>query len=194
MTKVEYKLNKFLECEQNDIAWFAETRNRAGTRPIKTGITTSFSGGREEALEWAVYCHLIGFDHVWIYVNELWEDGNDFPQSVDVLTFIPYNIKASNFKGNVHAYMSIPFSEVFCSASQNDALWRACRMGLEWMAFPDLDELVVLGNSALHSNMRFTSTSTTCSPLKSYLADNKATHGDKYQHILKKCSIWKRYL
>jgi hypothetical protein len=179
MAKVEYKLDKFLECEQKDIAWFAETRNRAGARPIKTGITTTFSGGREEALEWAVYHHLIGFDHVWMYVNEPWENGKDLPQSLDFLTFIPYNIKASYFKGNIVAYMSTPFADVFRTASQNDALWRARRMGLEWMAFPDLDELVVLGNSALHSNISFTSTT----PLKSYLADYKATHGDKYTGI-----------
>jgi len=104
--------------------------------------------------------YLIGFDHAWIYVNEPWDDGKDLPQSVDILTFIPYNIKASNFKGNIRAHMSTPFADVFRIVSQNDALWRARRMGLEWMAFPDLDELVVLGNSVLHSNMSSTSTST----------------------------------
>jgi len=164
--KVEYNLEKFLECEQKDIALFANTSSiMTGSRSIKTGITATFAGGREEALEWAIYHHMIGFDHVWIYVNEPWDDGKGI-QSLDFVTFIPYSTKVQDFwdKTTKIQVYNTPPEEVFRVASQNDALWRAKRMGLDWMAFTDVDELVDLGSS----------------PLKTYLADFKAKYGGKY--------------
>jgi hypothetical protein len=178
-TTVEYNLNKFLECEQKDIALFGDTRNNTGSRSIKTGITTSFAGDRQEALEWAVYHHLVGFDHVWIYVNEPWEDGKDIP-SLDFVTFIPFNNRVQDFmyrKNNTIGVFNLPVTEVFRVASQNDALWRAKRLGLDWMAFPDLDELVVVGKSTYSNHL-------SSGPLKTYLANFKATHGDKYYGLL----------
>lgn len=173
--KVEYNLEKFLECEQKDIALFANTSTiMTESRSIKTGITACFAGEREQALEWAIYHHMIGFDHVWIYVNAPWGDGKGL-QSLDFVTFIPYSTKVQDFKDKADMIFGqkLAPTDVFRVASQNDALWRAKRMGLDWMAFPDVDELVVVGEFP-HSNHL------TSSPLKTYLADFKAKHGDKY--------------
>ena len=138
IANVECNLEKFLEYEQNDIALFANTSTiMPGSRSTKRGITACFAGEREEALEWAIYHHMIGFDHVWIYqyVNEQWKDGKDL-SSLDFVTFIPYSTKVQDFwaKANISAYGIPPF-DVFRVAFQNDALWRAKRMRLDWMAF-----------------------------------------------------------
>ena len=94
--------------------------------------------------------------------------------------FIPYNNKVQDMKGNPISTIyvnNLDLKEVFRVASQNDALWRAKRLGLDWMAFPDLDELVVVGKSAYSNH-------TSSSPLKTYLANFKVTHGDKYFALL----------
>ena len=88
---------------------------------------------------------MVGFDHVWMYVNEPWEYGKDVP-SLDFVTFIPYNNKVQDFTGKPNSTIqvnNIPYTEVFRVASQNDALWRAKRLGLDWMAFPDLANLPI---------------------------------------------------
>jgi hypothetical protein len=46
--KVDYNVEKFAECEEIDTALFAD---RNESHPITTGVTATFSGGREEALE-----------------------------------------------------------------------------------------------------------------------------------------------
>ena len=84
-------------------------------------------------------------------MNEPWEDGKDLP-STDFLTFIPYNnhLKDIYVGANISmTNMIAQWSEVFRANAQNDALYRASRMGLEWMVFPDLDELVALVTSTL---------------------------------------------
>jgi len=181
--KVDYNVEKFAECEEIDTALFAD---RNESHPITTGVTATFSGGREEALEWAAYHHLIGFDHVWIYVNEPWDDGKDLP-STNFVTFIPYNTKISDFWKRAIIMLVKMFSmDVFRVSSQNDALWRAKRMGLEWMAFVDMDEMIVLGTSA-QTNVpisNLTAIRPSSSPLQTYLADFRANHGKKQDGIL----------
>ena len=125
---MEYNLDKFLECEQNDIALFGDkTTNTAGSSAIKTGITTSFAGGQEEALvEWAIYHHIVGFDHVWLHVNEPWEDGKDLP-SLDFVTFIPaFNNKVQDFMRKANSTIRVfrlHTTGVFHVAPQKHALW-----------------------------------------------------------------------
>jgi len=144
------------------------------------------SGQRDKALEWAIYHHLLGFDHIWIYVNEPWEDGKGL-HSTDFLTFIPYNNHAKDIYvgANVStAGMLVPWVEVFRVASQNDALYRAHRMNLEWMAFIDLDEVVVLGAPGAHAPSNATVSNlmegSSSRPLQKYLVDFKAKYGHEY--------------
>jgi hypothetical protein len=184
LESIVYNVEIFLECEKKDIAAFAD---RTGPRSIKTGITTAFAGNRIKALEWAIYHHLLGFDHVWMYVNEPWEDGKDLP-STDFLTFIPYNnhLKDIYVGANISmTNMIAQWSEVFRANAQNDALYRASRMGLEWMVFPDLDELVALVTSTLSNATmsNLTATIPSSPALQSYLTDFKLTHGDTYGAI-----------
>jgi len=181
MDKVDYNVEKFAECEEKDTALFAPDRNES--HPITTGVTATFSGGREEALEWAAYHHLIGFDHVWMYVNEPWDAGKDIP-STNFVTFIPYNTKINYFRKRATIQLkNIAPMEAFRISSQNDALWRAKRMGLEWMAFVDMDEMIVLGTSAQRNvpMSNLTAIRSSSSPLQTYLADFKAKRISKRQ-------------
>lgn len=119
-------------------------------KEIKVGITTTFSGVREKLLEWITYHSIIGFDHIWIYINEPWLNGTGLPLEMPGVTFIPYDNKIQNHwkdfkrKGKVRTSTF----DTWRGNTQVDALWRAKRMDMDWMAFVDLDEFVVCLNHA----------------------------------------------
>ena len=131
---VTYETEIFDECERKDIEHFSNRKNG------KIGITATVKGNRTKALEWAAYHHIIGVDHIWIYINEDWNNATDIVHR-DYITWIPYNFNIQD----THEYnkaRSFTPHEVFRIASQNDALWRAKRMGLEWIAPIDFDEYI----------------------------------------------------
>lgn len=179
--KVTYSVKKLLECERKDIDLFSTSGTSssrvAGT--MKTGISVTFKGDRERALEWATYHHLLGFDHVWMYVNEPWKDGKDFPFNRDYVTWIPYNHNIQNYNTRYKKMPGHPM-EQFRIASQNEALWRARRLGLDWMAFVDLDELVVLCNASKYETFHDTNGN---GPIKTYLKDFAVYYGQLYLGI-----------
>eukprot|EP00557_Chaetoceros_sp_GSL56_P012045 CAMPEP_0176479534 /NCGR_PEP_ID=MMETSP0200_2-20121128/1793_1 /TAXON_ID=947934 /ORGANISM="Chaetoceros sp., Strain GSL56" /LENGTH=532 /DNA_ID=CAMNT_0017875589 /DNA_START=262 /DNA_END=1860 /DNA_ORIENTATION=+ len=159
---VSYNITLLNECERLDVQYFSkmtsigtdadtDTDTDSGTKKIRIGMTTSFRGNRNRVLEWATYHHFIGIDHFWIYVNEPWDKHNDMSESDngglgynlphrEYITWIPFNFSiAQGHFQRKHNY--IP-TEHFRIASQNDALWRAKRMRLDWLAIVDLDEYI----------------------------------------------------
>jgi hypothetical protein len=159
--KVTFDMKKLLECEKKDIEFHSNFATG-----MKIGITTTFKGDRERAFEWAAYHHILGFDHVWVYVNEPWNDGKDLPIR-DYVTWIPYNHNILHYNTTYRKMPGHPM-EMFRIASQNDALWRARRLGLDWMAFVDLDELVVLTNASKYNTYHETHGN---GPMKSYMTE-----------------------
>ena len=132
-TMVSYDLSMHDECERKDIEYMAHLDSP------KIGITAAFKGNRKKAAEWAAYHHLIGFDHIWLYVNDDWDDGKDLLER-DYITWIPYNFHVeSNGENKRHHFTPWEFFRI---ASMNDALWRAKRMGLDWLSFIDIDEYI----------------------------------------------------
>jgi Domain of unknown function. len=166
---VSYNVTLFDECERLDQQYFSNLPNNLNN--IRIGMTTSFKGNRNRALEWATYHHhIIGIDHIWIYVNEPWDDGTRIGNNLpfrEYITWIPFNfsIAHGHFKRK-HNY--IP-TEHFRIASQNDALWRAKRMRLDWLAIIDLDEYIFCGVSSI-SSRNITSYKGISGELKHYLA------------------------
>jgi hypothetical protein len=159
VTVVTYNMTMFVECERLDIQahdekLFSSSLLSSSVVPsnhsdddtkndtIKVGITATFMGSRKTALEWAIYHYLIGFDHIWIYINDEWNDGQDLPVR-DYITWIPWNYNTHHYNKTLEKKYCA-FHEIFRPPSQNDALWRARRLGFDWMAFPDLDEFVVV--------------------------------------------------
>jgi hypothetical protein len=66
-----YDTRKALECELLDIKFFSPVEPM-----IILGAVSIFAGGekgRKEALQWAEYHHIIGVEHIWLYVNEHWD-------------------------------------------------------------------------------------------------------------------------
>jgi hypothetical protein len=182
---VTYNMTIFLECEKHDITMHQHLQE-SSTHPsnsdnqTKVGITATLTGSRKMILEWAAYHHLIGFDHVWIYINDHWKDGQDLPHR-EYITWIPWNYNVKYYNMTLEKKYCA-FHEIFRPASQNDALWRARRLGYDWMSFPDLDEFVFVGNNpqeSFHDNNN-TSSSTaveTSRPLKRYLKEYQKIHG-----------------
>ena len=145
--KIEYDVEKLVEVERVDDKVSSQLKRM---KEIKVGITTTFSGVREKLLEWITYHSIIGFDHIWIYINEPWLNGTGLPLEMPGVTFIPYDNKIQNhwkdFKreGKVRT----DTKDTWRANTQVDALWRAKRMDMDWMAFVDLDEFVVCLNHA----------------------------------------------
>ena len=144
-----YNMNVFDDCERKDIEeMFVKktmhiSRNSSLSLPndMKIGITAMFHRERRKAMEWAAYHHAIGVDHIWLYVNEDWDNARDLPQR-DYVTWVPWNFHLSN---EVRKQVYGGYIEMQ-AMSQNDALYRAKRLGFEWLATIDIDEYLVLNN------------------------------------------------
>ncbi len=159
-------LRKMDECERLDIASFelrrkqdiASPKTNPQSRPVKIGASITIRNRiipwenntapgknlRDQALEWAEYHHLIGVDHMWIYINEAWDDGAGLPQR-DYITWIPFDWNIYNYKTFTKFPGDAPYFEVFRCASQTDAVWRARRESMDWLALIDVDEYVRVG-------------------------------------------------
>jgi hypothetical protein len=134
--EASYNLSMYDECERKDMQHHL---NLPHAPPPKIGVTATFKGSRRKATEWAAYHHILGADHIWLYVNEDWNDGKDLPQR-DYITWIPYNFHVVSSAEKKHY---APW-EFFRVASMNDALWRAKRMDLDWLAVIDIDEYIYI--------------------------------------------------
>eukprot|EP00531_Pseudo-nitzschia_arenysensis_P010811 CAMPEP_0116131420 /NCGR_PEP_ID=MMETSP0329-20121206/8995_1 /TAXON_ID=697910 /ORGANISM="Pseudo-nitzschia arenysensis, Strain B593" /LENGTH=434 /DNA_ID=CAMNT_0003625847 /DNA_START=361 /DNA_END=1662 /DNA_ORIENTATION=- len=148
----ENMLRKMDECERLDMLQESE-------RNVKTAATVAFRGGikkgqtaqfsswksvRRQALEWAEYHHLIGIDHMWIYVNEAWDNGVDLPYR-DYITWIPFDLNVYNYDAFTKFPGDTMYMDLFRVVSQTDALWRARREGVDWLLLTDVDEYVRIG-------------------------------------------------
>mmetsp|Transcript_2728 Transcript_2728/g.5090 ORF Transcript_2728/g.5090 Transcript_2728/m.5090 type:complete len:477 (+) Transcript_2728:320-1750(+) len=156
ITKVTYNMTLFDECERHDIKEHTRVQvlnQNNSTKTTKAGITVTFAGSRKKILEWATYHHIIGFDHIWIYVNDNWngdgmEKDDKYKVSRDYITWIPWNYNIYHYKRPLER-KHCTFIDIFRVSSQNDALWRARRLGFDWMSFPDLDEFVVVNGDGM---------------------------------------------
>lgn len=179
-----YNTKIFDKCEREDIRHH-EGQGLGG----KTGVHAVFIGDRQKAFEWAAYHHLIGFDHVWLYVNDDWNNGKGLIHR-DYITWIPYNFNLfryeySRMRGNNPM-------DVFRVMGQNDGLWRAKRMGLDWFAAMDFDEYIRIDSPSLSNNITFRSSLEAFGPgvsvsdidsLPKFLNVFKKRMGEKYLGI-----------
>jgi len=158
-----YDTRKALECELLDIKFFSpappSTRNNAELT-IALGAVAIFAGGekaRKEALQWAEYHHFIGIQHIWLYVNEHWDykDYENFDKPY--ISWIPFNHTLRNYPkesfNTSHIRANAKMHQVYMRnlgrlMAMNDALFRAKRMGLEWLLNTDIDEYLFLNEEA----------------------------------------------
>jgi hypothetical protein len=169
-------LGKMDECERLDISYFEKinqktTDTNADERNVTIGAAIVIRGYlhpdskgrewrhgqakgrgqaksmREQAIEYAEYHHLLGVDHVWIYINEAWDDGRDLPHR-DYITWVPFDWNLYNYK-NIKTYGGHKtYHNMFRCAGAIDAIWRARREGMDWILLNDVDEYVQIGHSA----------------------------------------------
>merc|ERR1711966_248671 len=133
-----YDMTVFDECERKDIEMFKERLPSKVMKP-RIGVATLLQRDTAKALQWAAYNHAIGVDHIWMYLNEDWNNATDLPQR-DYITWIPWNYRVSNrFRRQSYGGWVR-----FQAASQTDALWRAKRLGVEWIANIDIDEYIAV--------------------------------------------------
>lgn len=156
------------ECEKIDISYFEQLRKhqngKSEKREIKIGATiiirsyvqpwkkTEWRGGqaksmREQAIEYAEYHHLLGVDHIWIYINEAWNGGKDLPHR-DYISWVPSDWNVYNYRNFTRFPGDQTYFETFRAALQSDALSRARREGMDWIVMNDVDEYVRIGPSA----------------------------------------------
>jgi len=171
---ISYDVEKLDECERKDITHFSQRRGAN----IKIGATTSIKKSNiSHVLQWAEYHHLIGVDHMWIYVNEPFnQSGVAFPKR-KYISWIPYNLNIYNYKFP-RLSTSIAYQEIFRIAAQTDAIWRARRMGMRWIAMNDIDEYIAVapspGTKIINTNA--TETIKPIGSLSRYLAKLETTN------------------
>jgi len=191
-------LEKFDECERIDIDYFKHNPILGGRRQnkeekaplkerhIKIGATITIRNSikddgekngawgnvRKQALEWAEYHHLIGVDHMWIYINEAWNGGRDLPHR-KYITWIPFNWCLYNYNNWTKFPYDQQYTELFRGASQTDALWRARRAGMDWIAIVDVDEYIQVSPSDAYSHFYNHSNVTKACPTGGCIPTNK---------------------
>jgi hypothetical protein len=173
----EDMLGKMDECERLDISYFKQinqktTDTNADERNVKIGAAIVIRGYlhadskdrewrdnhaegrgqaksmREQAIEYAEYHHLLGVDHVWIYINEAWDNGRDLPHR-DYITWVPFDWNLYNYKNFTTYPDDHRFTHnMFRCAGAIDAIWRARREGMDWILLNDVDEYVRIGHLA----------------------------------------------
>lgn len=130
------------ECERKDIDGFSGEIGGHKKDHISLAATATFhsTNSIKEAFEWAAYHRAAGVDHLWIYVNRDWMAlGENFPSKHDYITWVPWNFHMGA-ASRERRYRQFKFQE----NSMNDALWRAKRLGIDWIATIDLDEFIVV--------------------------------------------------
>lgn len=162
-------IGKMDECERLDISQMKRTRPAATTtqhdkRNVRIGAAIAFrnylqpwstnewrgsqvTNMRDQAMEWAEYHHLLGVDHLWIYVNEAWANGTSLHHR-DYITWVPYDWNMYNYRNFSRFPGDTTYFEIFRIASQTDAVWRARREGMDWIVLNDIDEYVRIGPPA----------------------------------------------
>ena len=151
VVEVVYNTTLMERCEREDIRYHEGGIFQEKESP-KLGIHIVFVGDRNEAFEWAVYHHLLGFDHVWLYVNDDWEGETNMTHR-DYITWMPYNFRvlAKGYEYNRTERRAGYPPDIFRVMGQNDALWRAKRMGMDWFGALDSDEYIQIPSSKQHS-------------------------------------------
>jgi len=137
-----FNINHLVDCERKAMDLQDQRSLQLRGEQMKVGIVAMFTGGwatkkaRERALEWATYHHMIGVDHVFLYVNENWDGGKGLADR-DFITWIPFSGRID--EGGVTW-------ELFRIAGMTDAVWRAQHMNMTWLINSDFDELVWLND------------------------------------------------
>ena len=102
-----FNLNELLKCWHSEKEYLDELKS---TKNIKYAAVAVYNGRTKRAFEWAVYHNLIGFDHIFIYVNQAWENNEDLGENF--ITWIPFSANIGNGRN---------LWEVFRMAGMTDA-------------------------------------------------------------------------
>jgi Glycosyltransferase family 92 len=94
--------------------------------------------------EWIEYHYMVGFDHIWLYINEPWS--LDYLPQRPYVTYIPNNYKLTP-EHYPFFEQKVRIDHFFQKMQQNECLYRAKRMNIEWMTVHDTDEFIVLDDS-----------------------------------------------
>ena len=122
-----------IECERKDIDGFSgEIGGHKKDHISSLAATATFhsTNSIKEAFEWAAYHRAAGVYHLWIYVIRDWMAlGENFPSKHDYITWVPWNFHMGAARSRERRYRQFKFQE----NSMNDALWRAKRLGIDWI-------------------------------------------------------------
>ena len=136
-------MHKFLECEELEYAEspLSEDANIGACVMLEShdmNIT------RSALAEWLTYHRLIGVEHFWVYVTELWTSEHR-PTNILMLpyvTYIPYNFVWRDHWA--HSSFRAPFHNFWQVAMQHQCIFRAKRHKLKWVTTTDIDEYIRL--------------------------------------------------
>lgn len=124
-----FNLDVLLNCWHHEKKFLEELKS---SKNIESAAIAVYKGRSKRALEWAVYHNLIGFDHIFLYVNQPWANEEDFKENF--ITWIPFSTNIGRVGG-----MSW---DVFRIAGMTDIFWKARYLQIKWLLNADIDEYV----------------------------------------------------
>ena len=138
-----YDSRKLSECERLDIKYYSPPifeKKEEDSKKLTIGAVVTFGDGEigwERTLEWAEYLMIIGVDHIWAYCFQPWNLENEDRGSYErpFITWIPFDY--------VHILSQHNENDLMVNAHR-DALFRAKRIGIDWLSNVDNDEYIVI--------------------------------------------------
>eukprot|EP00979_Chaetoceros_neogracilis_P013942 scaffold4221_cov137-Chaetoceros_neogracile.AAC.1 len=138
-----YDSRKLSECERLDIKYYSPPifeEKEEDSKNLTIGAVVTFGDGEsgwERTLEWAEYLMIIGVDHIWAYCFQPWNLENEDRGSYErpFITWIPFDY--------VHILSQHNENDLMVNAHR-DALFRAKRIGIDWLSNVDNDEYIVI--------------------------------------------------
>jgi len=137
-----YYVHDHVQCELNhplrvppalSASRSSETETTAG-KPFVVGAVIMYKLNVYQVLEWLEYHRMIGVNHFYIYVMDP-DLGETWWPDLHYVTYVPWDL--NNHK------VADKDKFIYQTAAQVDAIHRGRALGVDWIAFNDMDEFLV---------------------------------------------------
>ena len=132
-----YNLEAPLECDRLEEQETAKIHEEK-----KFGACLRFKGEFDRSLvpQWIEYHRILGIEHFWVYVNEVWDLSALYNQSY--ITYVPYDLNWNNHKSHFqHRYNSYK-PKISQEPASFACMWNAKKYGYDWVTTIDVDEWI----------------------------------------------------
>jgi hypothetical protein len=150
--RVVYDVSPYIKCDELARQEYMATittlplssnSREEGLAKKTIGICTQLQGkdARHFASQWIEYHHMIGVDHIWLYINEEY-NLTALPKR-DYVTYVPNNFDL--YEHMDHYQGGQRRAHYFQAFVQQECILKARQFNLDWVALTDVDEFIQVG-------------------------------------------------